>query len=112
MVAVQYSKGKENLKPIYDLLIQEVSKFGGDVEIVPKKSNVSVRRNKQFALIQPSTKTRIDLGLKLKGKEMTERLEGSGIFGSICTHRIRLTEIDQIDTELANWLQEAYEAAG
>lgn len=112
LLALQYSKGKQNLKLIYDLLIQEVSKFGGDVEIVPKKSNVSVRRKKQFALIQPSTKTRIDLGLKLKGRENTNRLEDSGLFGSMCTHRVRLTESVQIDTELVNWLQEAYEAAG
>ena len=105
-------KGKEVLKPIYEALIDVVSHFGDDVEIVPKKDSVSVRRKKQFALIKPATKTRTDLGLKLKGKPITERLEKSGPFGTMCTHRVRLTEAAQVDDELKAWLHEAYEMAG
>lgn len=112
LIDTQYSKGRENLKPIYEKLVQKISKFGNDIEFVPKKANVSVRRKKQFALIQPSTKTRIDLGLKLKGKDTTVRLEDSGIFGAMCTHRVRLTEASEIDAELINWLKEAYNAGG
>ena len=33
----------------------------------PKKGYVSVRRARQFAILQPSTKDRFDLGLNLKG---------------------------------------------
>ncbi len=112
LVSAQYAKGKETLKPIYDQLVQEINKFGSDIEFAPKKANVSVRRKKQFALIQPSTKTRMDIGLKLKGKDLTERLEDSGIFGAMCTHRVRLTALNQVDAELIGWLKEAYEAAG
>jgi len=112
LVSTQYSKGKENLKPIYDKLIKEISKFGKDIEIAPKKANVSFRRKKQFVLVQPSTKTRIDIGLKLKGKEITERLENSGIFGAMCTHRVRIADVKQIDKELIGWLKEAYNAGG
>jgi len=108
LIENQYSKGKEQLKPIYEQLKVVISEFGDDVEFVAKKANVSVRRKKQFALIQPSTKTRIDLGLKLKGKEMTDRLLGSGKFGSMCSHRVQLLAVEDIDNELINWLKEAY----
>ncbi len=112
LVDAQYSKGKEHLRPILDVLKDHISKYGDDVEFVPKKANVSVRRKKQFLLIQPSTKTRMDLGLKLTGVEETERLEGSGPFGSMCTHRVRVEDITQIDSELLDWIHDAYEMAG
>lgn len=80
--------------------------------IAPKKANVSLRRKKQFALVQPSTKTRIDLGLKIKDKEPDERLENSGPFGTMCTHRIRLDTIADFDKEVVAWLKEVYEGVG
>lgn len=110
LVTNQY-KGKEVLIPIYEQILQVVKQFGADITITPKKGSVSLIRKKQFALIKPATKTRIDLGLKLKGKERTERLENSGPFGTMCTHRVRLSAPDDVDTELSNWLKEAYEKA-
>jgi len=104
-------EGKENLKPIYDQLVGVVGKFGTDVIITPKKSSVSIIRKRQFALIKPATKSRIDLGLKLVGKELTERLGNSGAFGTMCTHSVQLSNADQIDKELIGWLTEAYENA-
>ena len=85
LVENQY-KGKEELKPIYDKIIGLVKELGSDVTITPKKGTVSIIRKKQFALIKPATKTRIDLGLKLVGKELTERLENSGPFGAMCAN--------------------------
>ena len=110
LVAAQY-KGKENLKPIFDKLHSAISKFGGDVDVAPKKSAVSFRVKRQFALIQPSTKKRIDLGLKFNNKAVDGRLENSGPFGTMCTHRVQLTEIEQVDNELLAWIKAAYEEA-
>ena len=110
LVSNQY-KGKEVLMPIYEDLIKKISKFGNDITITPKKDSVSIIRKKQFALIKPATKTRIDLGLKLKDKPTTERLGNSGPFGSMCTHRVQLTEKKEVDKELLAWLKEAYEKA-
>jgi predicted transport protein len=110
LVADQY-KGKEQLKPIYDKIIKSISKFGTDIEIAPKKAAVSLRRKRQFALIQPSTKTRIDLGLKIKDKEINGRLENSGPFGIMCTHRVKLSSPNEVDKEVLSWLKEAYEKA-
>ncbi|WAC03007.1 DUF4287 domain-containing protein [Lacinutrix neustonica] len=107
LVAEQY-KGKENLLPIFESLISLVKKFGSDVKITPKKTEVSLDRKRKFAVIKPATKSRIDLGLKLKDKLITERLENYGSFGTMCTHRVRLTDISQIDSELKELLKEAY----
>ena len=111
LVENQY-KGKEALIPIYNALLEIAKSFGEDVTITPKKATVSVIRKRQFALIKPATKTRIDLGLKIKDKEITERLENSGPFGTMCTHRVRISDINEIDDELKLWLKEAYEKAG
>lgn len=108
---VNQYKGKELLKPIYEKLVSEISTFGNDITITPKKTSVSLIRKHQFALIKPATKTRIDLGLKIKGKPTSGRLEGSGPFGSMCTHRIQLTSVDAIDIQVLSWIKEAYDAS-
>lgn len=110
LLAHQYN-GKEQLKPIYDELLNKIIAFGNDVTVTPKKDSVSFIRKRQFTLIKPATKTRIDIGLKLKGKPTTDRLENSGPFGTMCTHRVKLTEVKEVDQELLDWIKEAYEMA-
>jgi hypothetical protein len=112
LVDNQYAGAKSDLKPIYDAIITAVSKFGSDVEIAPKKSYVSLRRNKQFALVQPSTKTRVDVGINLKDGSGGERLELSGSFNSMVTHRVRVGNIAEVDKQLIQWLKAAYKEAG
>ncbi len=108
LVETQY-RGKTVLLPVYDALIQIVSQFGSDVTITPKKTSVSVIRKYQFALIKPATKSRVDLGLKLKGVEVQGRLEDSGPFGTMCTHRIQLHSLDDIDDDVKRYLALAYD---
>jgi predicted transport protein len=110
LVANQY-KGKESLKPIFNKLLMTITHLGSDVEVVAKKSAVSFRVKRQFALIQPSTKKRIDIGLKFNDKHHSQRLEASGPFGTMCTHRVQLTDLEQVDDELIKWIKEAYENA-
>jgi len=107
LVANQYV-GKESLRPIYDALVKAVNGFGGDVALAPKKAGVSLRRTKQFALIEPTTKTRVDIGINLKGLPGTERLKA---VGGMCTHKVAVTSVDQVDDELVAWLLEAYRLA-
>lgn len=111
LVEAQYKDPKDALRPIYDEIIKIVSRFGNDVEIAPKKAYVSLRRNKQFALVQPSTKSRIDVGINLKGEPPTARLEKSGSFNAMVSHRVRVTKKGEVDAELKRWLKKAYEAA-
>ena len=107
LVAVQY-KGREALIPIYDELISFIKTLGSDITITPKKGSVSIIRKRQFVLIKPATKTRIDLGFKLKDKPTTDRLENSGPFGTMCTHRVQISDVNDIDSELKDWIKEAY----
>ncbi len=77
----------------------------------PKKGYVSYRRSKQFVLVQPSTATRIDVGIQLKGVAPTARLEASGSFNAMVSHRVRIESLADIDAELRGWLKQAYEGA-
>ncbi|MBK7233769.1 MAG: DUF4287 domain-containing protein [Saprospiraceae bacterium] len=110
LLSIQY-KGKEELKSIYEKLVAEIKKFGCDITVTPKKDSVSIIRKKQFALTKPATKTRIDLGLKFKDKPTTSRLQDSGSFGSMCTHRVVLKTTAEVNSELLGWLKEAYDGA-
>jgi hypothetical protein len=111
LVEAQYAGPKAALKPAYNRVIEAVGKFGNDIEIAPKKAYVSLRRNKQFALIQPSTKTRVDIGINLKDREPAGRLEASGSFNAMVSHRVRVAGTDEVDEELLAWLRAAYDAA-
>jgi len=111
LVEAQYSGPKADLRPIYDALTAKIVKFGKDVEIAPKKSYVSLRRNKQFGLIQPSTKTRVDVGINLKGDKASGRLEASGSFNAMVSHRVRVGDVKEVDRELVDWLRKAYQKA-
>ena len=109
LISSQYSGPKAGLKSVYDALLSGISKFGSDVEIAPKKSYVSLRRKKQFAIVQPSTSSRIDLGLNLKGIDPTDRLEGGKVFSGMCTHKVQLFSLKDVDSEVMNWLKQAYD---
>jgi len=111
LLEAQYAGTKVGLRPIYDALIAAVQKFGKDVEVSPKKTYVSLRRSKQFALIQPSTATRLDVGINLKGTPPGKRLEASGSFNAMVSHRVRVEDKKEVDAELIGWLKKAYEAA-
>lgn len=111
LVAQQYAGPKTALRPLYEEIIETVEGFGKDVAIAPKKAYVSLRRSKQFGLVQPSTKERLDLGLVLKDVEPSGILEASGSFNSMCSHRIRLGSPEDFDQEVKEWLRKAYEQA-
>ncbi len=114
LLAAQYAGAKAGLRPIYDALAAAVRQFGGDVEFAPKKAYVSLRRNQQFACFQPSTATRMDVGINLKGLKGVPpagRLEASGSFNAMVSHRVRVASLAEVDDELIGWLRQAYTAA-
>ena len=112
LVAAQYAGPKGELRPIYDRVMRIAESLGDGFEAAPKKTYVSLRHKKQFGLVQPSTRTRVDLGINLKGKDPAGRLEASGSFNAMVTHRVRLESPDDVDAEVAGWLREAFDAAG
>lgn len=56
LVAAAFDGARARWRPLYDRLVMLAHGFGDDVELAPKKGYVSLRRKKQFALLQPSTK--------------------------------------------------------
>ncbi len=107
-----FSGKKADLKPLYDTLMSTITSFGHDIELAPKKGYVSLRRKKQFAMIQPTTATRIDIGLVLRNVPTTERLESAASFNALFTHRVRVNTANDIDEQLITWLKQAYDLAG
>ncbi len=102
---------KADLRPIYDALMNAINKFGKDIELAPKQAYVSLRRSKQFACLHPSTATRFDVGIQLKGVEPEGRLEKSGSWNAMVSHRVRVETVDEVDDELIGWLRQAYDKA-
>ena len=110
-VGALYTGKKASLRPLHDALMNTIQAFGDDIEIAPKKGYVSLRRRKQFAMIQPSAAGRIDLGLILRDVSPDARLESAKGFNALFTHRVRLTSTADIDSQLIAWLQRAYDRA-
>lgn len=104
-------KGKEHLKAFYDKLLAEIENFDGDFEIAPKKTYVSLKRKKQFVILNPASKTRFEIGFNLKGVEASGKLENEKPNG-ICSHKINLADISEIDDEVIGYIKLAYEKAG
>jgi hypothetical protein len=110
IVASLYSGKKEPLRPIHDRLMAELQAFG-PFEIAPKKTYLSLRRKKQFAMIGPATNTRVEVGLNIKSVDETGRLAAQPA-GGMCNYKVNLTSEDEVDAELIAWIRHAYEQAG
>ena len=109
LIVNQY-KGKENLKAFYDKLLEEIHQFEGDFEIAPKKAYVALRRKKQFIVLNPASKSRFEIGFNLKGVAAEGRLIAEKP-DAICSHKISLSDINEIDQEVINWIKTAFEKA-
>lgn len=110
LIESQY-KGKEHFRPVYDKLIDEILKFGSDVEIAPKNAYISLRRKRQFAVLQPATKTRFEIGLNLKGQEPDGILELVTGANEMCSHKIKIESVDEITPDVFAWIRKSYEKA-
>lgn len=104
-------KGKEHFRPVYERLMAEIRSFGSDVEVAPKNAYVSLRRRKQFATLQPASKTRFVIGLNLKGQPPHGKLEAEKP-GSMCSHKICIAGEGDIDAGVMGWIRAAYDTAG
>jgi hypothetical protein len=106
--------GKKALwRDTYEALLKAVNGFGDDVKIAPTDTYVSLLREPKrgkIAIVQPGA-TFLDLGIKRKGVEATPRFGAAGSWNSMVTHRVRITDASQIDAEVLDWLEQAYQNA-
>ena len=105
-----YTGPKAALRPIHESLMAEINALG-EFEILPKKGYTSLRRKKQFAMIGPTTNTRVEVGLNIKDLDADPRLMAQPK-GSMCNYIVRLTDPSQVDTVLIGWIKQAFESAG
>jgi hypothetical protein len=105
-----YAGKKAHLRPIHDKLMAAISKFG-EFEVAPKKTYVSLRRKKQFAMIGPATQTRVEVGLNAKGLKPAARLAALPA-GGMCQYKVNVTAVEEVDPELIGWIRHAYDSAG
>jgi len=112
-VEEQYQGKKEALRPIYDALLKLGLAHGEDVKACPCGTIVPLFRKHVFAQIKPTTNTRVDLGLCLRGVAASGRLleTGGEAKGDRITHRIPIQAVDEIEDEVKAWLKRAYDAA-
>lgn len=110
LIEKQYS-GKEHLFPIYTRLLNEIKQFGDEFEIAPKVSYVSLRRKKQFAILQPATKTRFEIGLNIKDQRGEGILELIKSTNSMCSHKICIESESEITEEVIKWIKISFDSS-
>ena len=102
-----YTGPKAALRPIHDAVMTAIAPFG-EFEIAPKKTYVSLRRKKQFAMVGPATNTRVEVGLNMKNVPGTSRLEALPA-GGMCQYRVKLQSAADVDQELMGWIKRAFD---
>jgi hypothetical protein len=113
MVEAQYAGAKQALRPIYDALVTAVHTLGEDVEVMPRKSQVTFSRATSFAVVRAATRDRVDVALKLHGEKPTGRLVlDPKAMKSDPSHVVGVRSVEDVDKELLVWLRKAYERAG
>jgi Domain of unknown function (DUF5655)/Domain of unknown function (DUF4287) len=105
-----YAGAKAHLRPLHDLVMARIGALG-PFEAAPKKTYLSLRRKKQFAMLGPATKDQIELGLNVKELPPHPRLKVLPP-GGMCQFSLRLSGPTEVDATLEGWLRAAYDAAG
>ncbi|HXN45923.1 MAG TPA: DUF5655 domain-containing protein [Bryobacteraceae bacterium] len=110
LLAAMFAGPRAALRPIYDDIVKAAKALGGDVQILTCRTQVTLRRRRQFAWIKPGA-ARLDLGLALTGVTPEGRLLPVG--GTNEQDRVRLriavAARDEVDAELKRWLKTAYD---
>jgi hypothetical protein len=107
LIQGQYAD-RPQLRPIFDTIIAAAAGLG-EVVVQTRKTYVSlVTPRRTFARVQPTTKQRVDLGLRLAGQQPGGRLQPSKIHETMPL-QISLTTPDEVDDQVLAWLQHTYD---
>ena len=104
-----YSGTKAELRSLHDAIMAQIIPFG-PFEIAPKKTNISLRRKRQFLLLGPATNTQIEIGFNMKGVTPGTRLKENPP-GGMCQYKVRCSSRADLDDELIGWMKTAYDSA-
>ena len=107
----QYQGEKADLRPIFDALREIVEGLGDDVTPEGRGGYTPFVRKRQFAAVQASTKTRVDLGLRFRQAPDSALLSTTSLPGQ-STHKLGLSSVDEITDEVKDLVRLAYEQNG
>lgn len=106
-----FSGGRAVWRPAFDNLLARLEAAQLAVTVAATDSYVSLLHGtKKFAIVKV-TADRFDLGIKLKSALPTERFEAAGSWNTMVTHRVRIAKESELDDEVLEWLNRAYDAA-
>jgi hypothetical protein len=107
LVDAQYAD-RPNLRPVLDAVLATLPALG-QVTVQARKTLVSlVGPRRTFAVVQATTKNRVDLGLRLDHEKPGGRLLAARDIGA-ANLRIPLTAPGDIDEAVLGWLRRAYD---
>jgi hypothetical protein len=113
LIDAQYAGSRGALRPVFDALTKALTGLCPDVEVMPRKSQVTFSRAKSFVVVRAATKDRVDVGLKLHGIPATARLvTNPKATTSDPSHTVAVRTPDEVDRELVGWMRAAYDRAG
>lgn len=108
LIDKQYAD-RPQLRAVFDAVLSTLPALPGPVTVQARGTLVSlVSPRRTFAVLKPTTKSRIDLGLRLDGTQPEGRLREAKNLGQ-ATVRIPLTASGDVDDEVRHWLARAYE---
>lgn len=105
-----YTGSKSSLRPLHDKVMAKVVDLG-EFSIAPKKGYLSLRRKRQFAMIGPGSKNRLEIGFNMKGVPPTERLLEQPS-GGMCQYKIFISSENEVDSELLSYLKTSFDTSG
>lgn len=107
----QYEGARASLRPIFDRLRAVIEGLGDDVTMEGRATYTPFVRRRQFAAVAAATKTRVDVGLRYTDPPASPLLAPATAPGQ-ATHRLSLTDADQVTAKVERLLRAAYEQNG
>ena len=109
LIDAQYAD-RPALRPVFDGIVAAALGLG-EVHVQARKGYVPlVGPRRTFAVLQASTRTRVDLGLRLDREPGGRLLPARSVGNRDCAVRVALTSVEEVDDEVLTLLAEAYGA--
>lgn len=108
LIDKQYAD-RPRLRAVFDAVLSTLPALPGPVTVQARGTLVSlVSPRRAFDVLKPTTKSRIDLGLRLDSTQPAGRLREAKNLGQ-ATVRIPLSASGDVDDEVRHWLARAYD---
>lgn len=109
LIGRQYAD-RPQLKPVLDAILSALPEISPVIVVQARKTYISlVSERRTFAVIQATTKRRIDLGLRLAEGKPNGRLEpGKGVGNGAMRVKLSLASPEDLDAQALRWLRQAY----